>query len=195
MWLFMARTRSKPASPPVPGDAGAEVTDEPVQVISRAAAIDSDARPARASPPLGTQAAATADLLRRRPHSPRRTAHAAPPRRPLALGQRHRHRDRPAQRPALRLTQQHPVTASQKGHPRARGTPATRHDSRAERLTTNSEKARPATTSTDPRSRNVEASTQLWSGITGAHLGRGSVCVPPTGEVALTNARHFLPQR
>ena len=28
------------ASPPVPGDAGAEVTDEPVQVISRAAAID-----------------------------------------------------------------------------------------------------------------------------------------------------------
>ena len=36
----MARTRNKPASPPVPGDAGAEVTDEPVQVISRAAAID-----------------------------------------------------------------------------------------------------------------------------------------------------------
>ena len=36
----MARTRSRPASPPVPGDAGAEVTDEPVQVISRAAAID-----------------------------------------------------------------------------------------------------------------------------------------------------------
>ena len=28
------------ASAPVPGDAGAEVTDEPVQVISRAAAID-----------------------------------------------------------------------------------------------------------------------------------------------------------
>src|SRR5271156_921691 len=40
VWLFMARTRNKPASPPVPGDAGAEVTDEPVQVISRAAAID-----------------------------------------------------------------------------------------------------------------------------------------------------------
>src|SRR6266704_691088 len=40
VWLFMARTRSRPASPPVPGDAGAEVTDEPVQVISRAAAID-----------------------------------------------------------------------------------------------------------------------------------------------------------
>jgi transposase len=36
----MARTRSRPASSPVPGDAGAEVTDEPVQVISRAAAID-----------------------------------------------------------------------------------------------------------------------------------------------------------
>ena len=36
----MARTRNRPASPPVPGDAGAEVTDEPVQVISRAAAID-----------------------------------------------------------------------------------------------------------------------------------------------------------
>ena len=36
----MARTMSRPASPPVPGDAGAEVTDEPVQVISRAAAID-----------------------------------------------------------------------------------------------------------------------------------------------------------
>ncbi len=36
----MARTRNKPASAPVPGDAGAEVTDEPVQVISRAAAID-----------------------------------------------------------------------------------------------------------------------------------------------------------
>jgi hypothetical protein len=36
----MARTRSKPTSPSVPGDAGAEVTDEPVQVISRAAAID-----------------------------------------------------------------------------------------------------------------------------------------------------------
>ncbi len=36
----MARTRKKPASPPVPGDAGTEVTDEPVQVISRAAAID-----------------------------------------------------------------------------------------------------------------------------------------------------------
>ena len=35
----MARTRKNPASP-VPGDAGAEVTDEPVQVISRAAAID-----------------------------------------------------------------------------------------------------------------------------------------------------------
>ena len=40
VWLFMARTRNRPASPPVPGDAGAEVTDEPVQVISRAAAID-----------------------------------------------------------------------------------------------------------------------------------------------------------
>ena len=38
--MLMARTRSRPASPPVPGDAGAEVTDEPVQVISRAAAID-----------------------------------------------------------------------------------------------------------------------------------------------------------
>jgi hypothetical protein len=38
-------------------------------------------------------------------------------------------------------------------------------------------------------------STPLWSGITGAHLGRGSVCAPPTGEVALTSARHFLPQR
>src|SRR5450631_4453686 len=36
----MARTRGRPASPPVPGGAGAEVTDEPVQVISRAAAID-----------------------------------------------------------------------------------------------------------------------------------------------------------
>lgn len=36
----MARTRSRPASPPVPGDAGAEVTGEPVQVISAAAAID-----------------------------------------------------------------------------------------------------------------------------------------------------------
>ena len=36
----MARTGNRPASPPVPGDAGAEVTDEPVQVISRAAAID-----------------------------------------------------------------------------------------------------------------------------------------------------------
>jgi hypothetical protein len=36
----MARTRNKPASPPVSGDAGAEVADEPVQVISRAAAID-----------------------------------------------------------------------------------------------------------------------------------------------------------
>ena len=35
----MARTRKNPASP-VPGDAGSEVTDEPVQVISRAAAID-----------------------------------------------------------------------------------------------------------------------------------------------------------
>src|SRR6267154_2939464 len=40
VWLFMARTRNRPASPPVPGDAGAEVTDEPVRVISRAAAID-----------------------------------------------------------------------------------------------------------------------------------------------------------
>ena len=40
VWLFMARTRKRPASPPVPGDAGTEVTDEPVQVISRAAAID-----------------------------------------------------------------------------------------------------------------------------------------------------------
>jgi hypothetical protein len=39
-WLFMARTRSKPASPPVPGDAGAEVTGEPAAVISGAAAID-----------------------------------------------------------------------------------------------------------------------------------------------------------
>ena len=37
--MFMARTRRDPASP-VPGDAGAEVTDELVQVISRAAAID-----------------------------------------------------------------------------------------------------------------------------------------------------------
>ncbi len=36
----MARTRTKPASPPVPGDAGTEVTDEPVQVISRAASVD-----------------------------------------------------------------------------------------------------------------------------------------------------------
>src|SRR5271155_6087945 len=36
----MARTRSRPAGPPVPGDAGAEVTDEPVEVISRSAAID-----------------------------------------------------------------------------------------------------------------------------------------------------------
>jgi len=35
----MARMRSKPASPPVPGP-GTEVTDEPVQVIARAAAID-----------------------------------------------------------------------------------------------------------------------------------------------------------
>ena len=35
----MARMRKKPASPPVPGP-GTEVTDEPVQVISRAAAID-----------------------------------------------------------------------------------------------------------------------------------------------------------
>src|SRR5882757_4871734 len=40
VWLFMARTRNRPASPPVPGDAGAEVTGEPVRVISRAAAID-----------------------------------------------------------------------------------------------------------------------------------------------------------
>src|SRR5712671_1526359 len=40
VWLFIARTRNRPASPPVPGDAGAEVTDEPVRVISRAAAID-----------------------------------------------------------------------------------------------------------------------------------------------------------
>lgn len=37
--MFMARTRKNPASP-VPGGAGSEVTDEPVQVISRAAAID-----------------------------------------------------------------------------------------------------------------------------------------------------------
>jgi transposase len=36
----MARIRNKPAPPPVPGDAGAEVTDEPSRVISRAAAID-----------------------------------------------------------------------------------------------------------------------------------------------------------
>jgi len=37
----MARTRNKPGSPPPgPADQGAEVTDEPSRVISRAAAID-----------------------------------------------------------------------------------------------------------------------------------------------------------
>jgi transposase len=36
----MARTRKNPAASPAPGDAGAEVSDEPVQVISRAASVD-----------------------------------------------------------------------------------------------------------------------------------------------------------
>ena len=39
-WGSYGRDKERAALPPGPGDAGAEVTDEPVQVISRAAAID-----------------------------------------------------------------------------------------------------------------------------------------------------------
>ena len=65
----------------------------------RTARLDPDARPARPRPPLGTQEAAAADLLRRRAHRPRRSAPPALHRRPLALGQPDHRRHHPARTP------------------------------------------------------------------------------------------------
>ena len=80
------------------------------------------------------QTAAAADLHLRRAHRPRRPPPAAPPRRQLALGPGDHRRDHPPPGPRTRLTSpNHPY--DQEGHPRARGTPPTRRDSRAATLT------------------------------------------------------------
>ena len=52
----------------------------------RTAGLDPDARPTRERPPLGTQAAAAAPVLRRRAPGPQRPPAAAPPRPDLAMG-------------------------------------------------------------------------------------------------------------
>jgi hypothetical protein len=74
----------------------------------RPAGLDADTRPGRLRPPLGTQAAAAADLHLRRAPRPRRPPLAAPPRCQLALGPGDNYRDHPAAGPRPRLTSRNP---------------------------------------------------------------------------------------
>ena len=62
----------------------------------------------RPRPPLGTQEAAAADLLRRRAHRPRRPPPPAPHRRPMALGQPDHRRHRPGSTPSNPADQPEP---------------------------------------------------------------------------------------
>jgi hypothetical protein len=62
--------------------------------------------PARPGPPLGTETAPAAVLLRRRAPCPRRPPPAAPPRQNLALGTADHRRDHPPAGPRTRLTSQ-----------------------------------------------------------------------------------------
>ena len=107
---------------------------------------------------------AAADLLHRRADRPRRPPAAAPPRRPLALGPRHHHRDQPAPGPARIPADQPRLTpATRKGHTKGPWTPATRRDTRAPALTSGT-KNRPGQQpqATNPRSRNIEANGRDW---------------------------------
>ena len=70
----------------------------------RAAGLDPDARPDRDRPPLGTETAPPAPVLRRRPARARRPPPAAPARRTMALGRRDHRRGHPPAGPPLRLT-------------------------------------------------------------------------------------------
>ena len=83
------------------------------------------------SPPLGTQTAPAAPVLRRRAPRPRRPPPAAPPRRALALGPRHHRRGHPPAGPPVRLTSRNHPCDQEGATTRARGTPPTRRDSRA----------------------------------------------------------------
>jgi hypothetical protein len=90
-------------------DNGGGLRPEPALVRDRraglrAAGLDPDARPDRHRPPLGTQAAPAAAVLRGRPPGSQRPPPAAPPRRTLALGRRHYCRSRPPVGLPVRLT-------------------------------------------------------------------------------------------
>jgi Transposase DDE domain group 1 len=70
----------------------------------RAAGLDPDARPGRSPPPVGTQTAPAAPVLRRGPPGHQRPAPAAQARRALALGRGGHRRSRPPAGHPVRLT-------------------------------------------------------------------------------------------
>ena len=84
-------------------------------------------------PPLGTETAPAAPVLRRRPPRPQRPPPAAPARRTLALGRRDHRRGHPPAGPPVRLTSRNHPYDQEGATTRARGTPPTRRDSRAAR--------------------------------------------------------------
>ena len=78
--------------------------------------------PGRHRPPVGTQAAAAAPVLSRRPPGPWRPPPPAPPCRALAVGRRHHRRGRPAAGPPVRLTSRNHPYDHEGAATRARGT-------------------------------------------------------------------------
>jgi Transposase DDE domain group 1 len=128
----------------------------------RPAGLDSDARPHRPRPPLGTQTPAAAAALRRRTHRPRRTPATAAPGRPMALDWPDHHGDRKAPGFCTRVASRSVPAGRKENITRARGTPPTRRDSReAINGTTLKTAIRPQPQATETRSRKFEAKTPL----------------------------------
>ena len=99
----------------------------------RAPGLDPDARPDRDRPPLGTQTAPAAPVLRRRAPRPRRPPPAAQARRNAGPGPARSPPRSPACRPCHPADQPEPSLRHERSNPGARGTPPTRRDSRAAR--------------------------------------------------------------
>jgi len=124
-----ARTASATPRTPGCGTCPARLRPEPDLVPDRRAGLrtarlDTDARPARTGPPVGTKTTETADLQLRRADRPRRPPPAASPGCPVALDTRYHRRHRPPSTPWHPADQTAPSQRLARSNTGARGNPA-----------------------------------------------------------------------
>ena len=148
---------------PLHGYAQNQIWSEIVALACELLGLDGHARPDRHRPPLGTQTAAAAPVLRRRADRPRRPPPPAADLQPMALDHPDHRRHHPAPRPGTRLTSpSHPRRPGKEHHQRDRGTRPP--GATAGPPGTTRPRKRPASRqpqATKPRSRKIEAKAPI----------------------------------